>query len=90
MKLGQVVGTAVLSKCIAEYEGQALHLVQDLDGRLEGVGDAEVCATWQPMREGERVIVEVAREAANAFEPPLPVDAVILGKVDEIQLEEQG
>ena len=33
MKLGQVIGNAVLSKCIPQYEGKILHLVHDLNGQ---------------------------------------------------------
>jgi len=46
-----------------------------------------VCATWQAMAEGDLVIVEVAREAANAFQPPAPVDAVILGRVESVHID---
>jgi microcompartment protein CcmK/EutM len=87
MKLAQVVGSVVLSKCIDQYAGHVLHLVRDLNRAQEAVGDAEVCATWQAMSQGDRVIVEVAREAANAFAQPQPVDAVILGKVDHVKIE---
>ena len=86
MKLAKVVGTVVLSQCIEPFRGQILHLTQDIDERLEPVGEAEVCATWAALREGDAVIIEVAREACNAFAPPLPVDAAIVGKVDEIHL----
>jgi microcompartment protein CcmK/EutM len=88
MKLGQVVGTIVLSQCIDPYRGRALYLVQDLNEALELTGDPEVSATWQACLEGDQVIVEVAREACNAFDPPLPIDAVILGKVDHVHIED--
>ena len=87
MKLARVVGTVVLSKCVAPYVGKALHLTQDLNVALEGVGDPEVSATWQPISEGDVVIVEVSRESANAFDPPVPIDSVILGKVEEVHVE---
>ena len=87
MKLGQVVGTVVLSKCIVPYQGKALHLTQDLNEMLEPCGDPEVSATWQARQVGDRVVIEVAREACNAFDPLLPIDAVILGKVDHVHLE---
>ncbi len=86
MKLAKVVGTVVLSQSIEPFCGQILHLTQDLDEHLEPTGEAEVCATWTALREGDAVIVEVAREACNAFAPPLPTDAAIVGKVDEIHL----
>ena len=33
------------------------------------------------------VIVEVAREACNAFDPPMPADAVVIGRADTIHIE---
>ena len=30
--------------------------------------------------------VEVAREACNAFDPPLPTDTSIIGKVEKVNL----
>jgi hypothetical protein len=38
------------------------------------------------MNEGDTVIVEVAREACNAFDPPLPTDTSIIGKVEKVNL----
>ena len=87
MKLSRVVGMVVLSKCVDPYIGKTLHLTQALDERLEPAGDPEVSAAWKAMREGDLVIVEVSREAANAFEPPVPLDSVILGKVDKVVIE---
>jgi microcompartment protein CcmK/EutM len=87
MKLARVVGTVVLSPCIEPYQGKVLHLTQDLDETLEPVGDVEVSATWKAMLQGDLVIVEVAREAANAFEPQLPSDATIIGKVEKVHVE---
>ena len=89
MKLARVVGTVVLSKCIEPYLGKTLHIIQALNEALEPVGDTEVSATWKAMREGDMVIVEVSREAANAFEPPAPVNAVIIGKVETVYIEAQ-
>ena len=87
MKLARVVGTVVLSKCVDPYLGKTLHLTRALDGRLEPAGDAEVSATWKSMQEGDTVIVEVSREACNAFDPPVALDSVIIAKVDSVALE---
>ena len=87
MKLARVVGKVVLSRQVEPYRSKLLHIIQDLNEDLDPVGDPEVCATWQAMEEGDLVIVEVAREAANAFEPPAPVDAVILGRVDSVHID---
>ena len=87
MKLARVVGKVVLSTQVEAYVAKPLHIIQDLNEDLEPFGDLEVCATWQAMEEGDLVIVEVAREAANAFQPPAPVDAVILGKVESVHID---
>jgi microcompartment protein CcmK/EutM len=87
VKLSKVIGTVVLSTGIPSYGGQVLHVTQDLDEDLEPVGDPEVSATWQAMQEGNLVVVEVARESANAFEPPIAIDSVILAKVDSVHIE---
>jgi microcompartment protein CcmK/EutM len=87
MTLGRVVGHVVLSRAIEPLEGKILHLVQDVGRQLQGVGDPEVCVTWQAMKDDDLVIVEVAREACNAFDPPIPADAVVIGRADTIHIE---
>ena len=87
MKLARVIGTVVLSKSIESYVGKSLHLTWDLSESLEPVGEPEVSAAWQPAREGDLVIVEVSRESANAFDPPMAIDSVILGKVERAFIE---
>ena len=87
MKLARVVGKVVLSQQVEPYRDKPLHITQDLNEDLEPVGETEISVAWQAMEEGDLVIVEVAREACNAFEPPIPVDAVIIGRVDSVHLE---
>jgi microcompartment protein CcmK/EutM len=88
MKLGKVVGTVVLSQSIEAFHGRPLHLVMELDENLQTVGPAEVCATWEARSEGEMVVFEVAREAANIADPAIPSDASIIGKVDKVHIEQ--
>ena len=90
MKLARVIGKIVLSKQIEDYEQMPLHLIEDLNEDLQPVGEPAVCATWQAMEEGDLVVVEVAREAANAFSPPVPVDAVIIARVDSVDVDAAG
>ena len=90
MKLGRVVGHVVLSRAIESLQDKTLHLVQDVGRQLQGVGDPEVCVTWQAMKDEDLVIVEVAREACNAFDPPISADAVVIGRADTVHLEEPG
>ena len=85
-----MIGTVVLARAIAPYEGRSLHVTQDLNEALEPIGDPQVSATWRPVREGEMVIVEVARESANAFGEPMPFDSVILGKVESVYIDEEA
>jgi microcompartment protein CcmK/EutM len=87
MKLSRVIGTVVLSQAVGPYKGRSLHVTQDLNEALEPTGDPQVSAAWQPVREGELVIVEVARESANAFGEPMPFDSVILGKVESVHID---
>ena len=57
---------------------------------LEPAGEPQVSASWQPVREGDLVIVEVAREAANLFGVPQPFDSVILGRVDNVHIDQDA
>ena len=88
MKLARVVGTVVLSRGIEPYAGKTLHLTRALDAGLEPVGEAEVSAAWKAMREDDTVVVEVSREACNAFDPPVALDSVIIAKVDSVVISE--
>ena len=87
MKLARVLGQVVLSRTVEPYRDKSLHLVQDVDGELRGVGEPEVAVGWQAMAEGDLVVVEVSREACNAFEDRVPADAAIIGRVDRVHID---
>ena len=87
MKLSRVLGHVVLSRAIEPYRGKTLHMIQDVDAALQGVGEAEVSVTWQAMKEGDLVVVEVSREACNAFDTTIPADAVIIGRAEQVCIE---
>ena len=87
MKLSRVLGHVVLSRAIEPYRDKTLHMIQDVDAALQGVGEAEVSVTWQAMKEGDLVVVEVSREACNAFDTTIPADAVIIGRADQVCIE---
>ncbi|MEE2833901.1 MAG: EutN/CcmL family microcompartment protein [Candidatus Latescibacterota bacterium] len=87
MKLSRVLGHVVLSRAIEPYRDKTLHMIQDVDAALKGVGEAEVSVTWQAMKEGDLVVVEVSREACNAFDTTIPADAVIIGRADHVCIE---
>jgi microcompartment protein CcmK/EutM len=88
MKLARVVGQVVLSKGIEGYAERTLHVIQDVNARLEPVGEPEVSLTWQAMKEGDLVVVEVSREACNAFDETIAADAVIIGRADDVRIEQ--
>ena len=87
MKLARVLGQVVLSRKIEPYRDRSLHLIQDVNRQLQGVGDPEVAVTWQAMAEGDLVVVEVSREACNAFGNTIPADAVIIGRADRVHID---
>ena len=89
MELNRVIGTVVLSRCIEPFVGRTLYVTQILNERLDPVGDVDISMAWELVREGELAIVEIARESANAFDPPLPTDSVIIGRVDRVQIDER-
>lgn len=87
MKLARVLGHVVLARAIEPYANKTLHVIQDVDRHLEPVGEPEVSVAWQPMEEGDLVVVEVSREACNAFDPAIPADAVIIGRADRVHID---
>jgi microcompartment protein CcmK/EutM len=87
MKLARVLGHVVLSRAIEPYADKILHVIQDVDADLQPVGEPEVSVTWQAMDEDDLVVVEVSREACNAFDQTIPADAVIIGRVDQVRIE---
>ncbi len=87
MKLARVIGHVVLSRALEVYRDKILHVIQDVDAALQPVGEPEVSVTWQAMEDGDVVVVEVSREACNAFEVVLPADAVIIGRVDQVCID---
>ena len=86
MYLGRVVGTVVAER---KYEGlgaQKLLLVQPVDEKREPNGGLEVAVDTVRAGPGDLVFLVGSREAALALEPWfVPVDAAIVGIVDEVQ-----
>ena len=87
MKLARVLGHVVLSRAIESYQNKTLHVIQDVDAALQPVGEPEVSATWQAMDEGDLVVVELSREACNAFDPIIPADSAIIGRADAVRID---
>jgi microcompartment protein CcmK/EutM len=89
MKLGKVIGRVVCTTKLPCFEGLKLLLVQPMDQLLKDAGPAIVA--WDTARagEGDIVIFESGKEAAQAnpngwFNPG---DAAILGVVDSVNPE---
>ncbi len=87
MKQSRVLGRVVLSRALEAYRDKTLHVIQDVDAALQLVGEPEVSVTWQAMEEGDLVVVEVSREACNAFDTTVPADAVIIGRADQVRID---
>lgn len=90
MYLGRVIGTVVASRKITGLEGQKLLLVQPLDDQMQPNG--RIQAAVDTVKAGPQDVVYLvgSREAALALEPWfVPVDAAIVGVVDEVYTPER-
>lgn len=90
MYLGRVIGTVVASRKIAGLAGQKLLLVQPLNDQMEPNG--RIHAAVDTVRAGPEDLVYLvgSREAALALDPWfVPVDAAIVGVVDEVYTPER-
>lgn len=91
MYLGVVTGTVVASRKAAGLEGQKLLLVQPLDDTGRSTGDVQVAVDTVAAGVGDHVYLVGSREAALALTPWfVPVDAAIVGIVDEVHTPERS
>ena len=91
MYLGVVTGTVVASHKAAGLEGQKLLLVQPVDDTGRHVGDVQVAVDTVAAGVGDHVYLVGSREAALALTPWfVPVDAAIVGIVDEVYTPERA
>ena len=90
MFLGRVVGTVVSTQKHAGLNGYKLLLVQPLSPRLEPSGQALVAADVVGAGVGETVLVTLGSQARAALcgDAPVPVDAAIIGIVDQVEAAE--
>ena len=85
MNLGRVIGTVVATQKYEGLAGSKLLLVQPLDHAQRKVGDPIVAVDTVRAGYGELIYFVNSREAALALEPSfVPVDAAIVGIVDEV------
>lgn len=86
--LGRVIGTVVATRKAEGLEGCKLLLVTPLDHRLRHTGPPQVAVDTVRAGQGDLVYLVASREAALALEPWfVPVDAAIVGIVDDIDTE---
>jgi ethanolamine utilization protein EutN len=90
MYLGRVMGTVVAERIAAGMEGQKLLLVQPLDDRLVESGPIQVAVDTVQAGPQDLVFLVGSREAALALDPFfVPVDAAIVGIVDQVHAPER-
>jgi len=86
MQLARVVGTCVATVKAPGLRGQRLLVVAPLTFALDPAGDPFVAVDTARAGPGDLVFWVASREAAKALSDPFnPVDAAILGIVDELR-----
>jgi ethanolamine utilization protein EutN len=89
MKLGKVIGRVVSTQKIDSFEGIKLMLVQPLDEKLEELGDPIVAFDTIQSGTGELIYYETSKEAGRVLMTTMnPCDAAIVGRVDNMFVEE--
>jgi ethanolamine utilization protein EutN len=90
MQIGRVIGTVVATQKHHKLEGAKLLLVQplELDGKPRGVAVLTIDSVGAGI--GERVLIVIEGKAAGAAlrRKAAPVDAAIIGIIDEVTLDE--
>lgn len=90
MYLGVVTGTVVAERKATGLEGTKLLLVQPVDDTGRHTGDLQVAVDTVRAGVGDHVYLVGSREAALACDPWfVPVDAAIVGIVDEVHAPER-
>jgi ethanolamine utilization protein EutN len=91
MYLGRVMGTVVAERKADGMRGMKLLVVQPLDDQLREAGGLEVAVDTVQAGPGELVFLVGSREAALACTPHfVPVDAAIVGIVDDVDARERS
>lgn len=91
MYLAKVVGTVVANRKYTGLEGKKLLLVQPLDDEQQDSGPLHVAVDTVQAGRGDLVFLVGSREAALALDPFfVPVDAAIVGIVDQVHNPERG
>lgn len=89
MKLGKVIGQVVATIKDKNLEGLRLLVIQGLDEHLDSVGEPFVAVDGiRCAGPGDVVYLVMKRDAAIALGDKPPVDATIIGYVDEVTAEQ--
>ena len=90
MTIGRVIGTVVSTQKHRKLDGAKLLLVQPLtlDGQPRGVAVLTIDSVGAGV--GERVLIVIEGKAAGAAlrRKAAPVDAAIIGIIDEVSIDE--
>jgi ethanolamine utilization protein EutN len=91
MKLGRVIGRVVSTRKVESFEGLKLLLVQPLDENRAPLGDAFVAADTIQSGTGDLIYYETSKEAGRVLPFTMnPVDAAIMGIVDDLFIDKQS
>jgi ethanolamine utilization protein EutN len=91
MQLARVIGTCVATQKYQGLEGVRLLVVEPVDAMGKRVGTPVVAADTVSAGVGEVVFLVGAREASLAMDESfVPIDAAIVGLVDETWRDDQG
>lgn len=91
MYLGRVIGTVVAHQIVTGLVGSKLLLVQPVDDELAPNGAIHAAVDTAKAGLDDLVYLVGSREAALALEPFfVPVDAAIIGIVDQLYTPERG
>lgn len=91
MYLGVVKGTVVAERKVEGLRGAKLLLVEPVDDLGRATGPHQVAVDTVQAGVGDRVYLVGSREAALALEPWfVPVDAAIVGIVDDVNNSERA
>lgn len=91
MKLAKVIGSVVATRKNEKLLNLKILMIQPLDKSLRPDGGAIAAVDAVQAGPGETVYYTLAREAAFALpDPNTPVDAVITGIVDQVNLDDVG
>jgi ethanolamine utilization protein EutN len=91
MQLARVLGTVVATRKVADLDGVRMLVVQETNADGSPRPGWIVAADTTQAGEGDAVWITTSREAAVAMpEPFVPVDAAIVGIVDDVHVPSAG